>query len=118
MLRLVYRRILIGVPLLLLVSLFVFLLVDLAPGDPAASLAGENATPARIAQVRHELHLNDPVVVRYTRWVGHAVHGDLGTSLQTQQNVRSLISEKLAVTASIAGLALIFTLLLALVGGV
>jgi peptide/nickel transport system permease protein len=117
-LRLIIRRVLIGVPLLLVVSFSVFVLIDLAPGDPAASLAGENATPEQIAAVRQSLHLDDSIVVRYFRWLGGAVHGDLGSSLQTGQSVSSLIREKLTITASIVGLSLVFVLFLALVGGV
>jgi len=118
MLRLVVRRVLIGVPLLLFVSFSVFVLIDLAPGDPAASLAGENATAEQIAAVRQNLHLDDSIVARYVRWLGGAVHGDLGTSLQSGQSVSSLIADKLSVTASIVGMSLLFVLVLALIGGV
>ncbi len=118
MLRLVVRRVLIGVPLLLFVSFSVFVLIDLAPGDPAASLAGENATLEQIAAVRQNLHLDDSIVARYFRWLGGAVHGDLGTSLQSGQSVSSLIADKLSVTASIVGMSLLFVLVFALIGGV
>jgi peptide/nickel transport system permease protein len=118
MLRLVVRRVLIGVPLLLFVSFSVFVLIDLAPGDPAASLAGENATAEQIAAVRQNLHLDDSIVARYVRWLGGAIHGDLGTSLQSGQSVSSLIADKLSVTASIVGMSLLFVLVLALIGGV
>jgi len=117
-LRLITRRVLIGVPLLLFVSFSVFVLIDLAPGDPAASLAGENATPEQVAAIRQNLHLDDSIFVRYGHWLADAVHGDLGSSLKTGQSVSSLIAEKLTITASIVGLSLVFVILLALVGGV
>src|SRR3954453_24035391 len=106
----------IGVPLLLVVSFSVFALVALSPGDPAASLAGENPTPERIAAVRESLHLGDSLFCRYFQWRSGAIHGELGTSLQTQQKVWSRVREKLAITASIVLVALVFIILLAVIG--
>jgi peptide/nickel transport system permease protein len=119
MLTLIIRRLAILIPLLLVVSVGVFGLQELIPGDPAVALAGgDNATPATIAHVRKELGLNDPFIVQYGRWLGHAVHGDLGTSLQYQQPVSSLIAQRLPITLSLTFLALVFAVLLSLIAGV
>src|SRR5579863_8462293 len=99
MLTLIARRLIILIPILLVVSLGVFALQELIPGDPAVALAGgQNATPATIAHVRKELGLNDPFIVQYGRWLGHALHGDLGESLQYNQPVSTLIGQRLPIT--------------------
>src|SRR5271169_2694312 len=88
--RLVLRRLLSIIPVLLIVSFGIFFLLALVPGDPAVTLAGGlSATPAEIARVRVQLHLNDPLIVQYGRWLGNALHGNLGTSLSTGQSVSS-----------------------------
>jgi peptide/nickel transport system permease protein len=116
--RMVRRRLLSAIPILLIVSFLVFVLVDLAPGDPAVTLAGEFPTPDRIAAIRRDLHLNDPLLVRYGRWLGGAVHGDLGTSLQTGKPVTSMIAPRFTVTLSLVAVALAFSIVVALVLGI
>lgn len=101
MIRLFARRLLISVPLLLIVSFLMFVLIDLAPGDAAVSLASDNPTPEVIEAIRERLRLDDPLLVRYARWLGDAVQGDLGTSFQTSEEVTSMITDKLPVTLSI-----------------
>lgn len=118
MLKFAARRLLSGIPLLLVVSLLVFVLIELAPGDAAAVVAGENASIERVAQVRQELGLNDPLTERYARWLGQVLRGDLGKSLATQQSVMATIAEKLPVTASLTLLALALAVVLGLVFGV
>lgn len=118
MLQTVLRRVLLAVPILLFVTFLVFLIVDLAPGDAAQHLAGDNPTPEAIEAVRQELHLDDPVFVRYGRWVGDAVRGDLGESLRLRRPVWPDVRDRLSVTASLAGLAIAFSIAIALVGGV
>ena len=78
MLKLVGRRLAWAPLILLVISFLVFTLVDLAPVDPAVAMAGNNPDPELIAQLRIDLHLNDPLPVRYLRWLGNAVQGDLG----------------------------------------
>jgi len=107
-----------GLPLLFVVSLFIFVLIDLAPGDAAAVVAGENASIERIAQVRQELGLNDPLLIRYGRWLSAALQGDLGKSLTTDQSVLSAIGQKLPVTASLTLVALVFAVTMALTFGI
>ena len=95
----ILRRLLSVIPVLLIVSFAVFLLLALVPGDPAVTLAGGlSATPAEIARVRAQLHLNDPLLVQYGRWLGSALHGNLGTSLSTGQSVSHQIAVRFPIT--------------------
>jgi peptide/nickel transport system permease protein len=96
---LVLRRLLALVPVLLIVSFAVFFLLALVPGNPAITLAGGvTATPAQIAHVTAQLHLNDPLLVQYGRWLGNALHGNLGTSISTGQPVTQQIEQRFPVT--------------------
>ncbi len=97
--RLVLRRLVSIIPVLLIVSFAVFFLLALVPGDPAVTLAGGlNATPAAIAHVRNQLHLNEPLLVQYWHWLTAALHGNLGTSLSTGQSVSQQIAQRFPVT--------------------
>lgn len=115
--RLLGRRLLAAVPILLLLSAFVFLLIELAPGDAATQLAGENATQAQIEAIRAELNLNDALPQRYASWVADAVRGDFGESIQGGTDVWSAIVDRLPVTLSIAGVSLIFAIVLGVTFG-
>lgn len=106
--KLIGRRLLLTVPLLFFVSLIVFGLAQLVPGDPAVTIAGENATPERIEEIREKLGINDPALVQYGRLVKGVVTGDLGKSLYSEQKVVDAITTALPVTLSLAGLALLF----------
>lgn len=118
MLRLIFRRLLAGIPILLIVSALVFVLVDLAPGDPAVQLAGENPTPEVIEAIREELHLDDPLPVRYVRWLGNAVQGEFGDSILTKADVRTTIFEKVPITLSVGLVALVLSIILGVLFGV
>ena len=98
------RRIAAIVPTLLFVSMLIFGLQQLLPGDPAMILAGEERDPAVIAHLRETMHLDEPLPLRYVYWLRGVLHGDLGESLRLQQPVRALIAAKLPVTTSSAGL--------------
>lgn len=111
MAKLIGRRLVLTVPLLFVVSLIVFGLAQLVPGDPAVTIAGEEATPERIEQVRERLGLNDSTVVQYGRLMSGVVQGDLGTSLYSEQKVTDALLTALPVTLSLAGLALVFVVL-------
>jgi peptide/nickel transport system permease protein len=116
---LILRRLLSLIPLLLLVSFGVYLLVALVPGDAAITLAGgENATPEKIAEVRAELHLDDPLVSQYGRWLGNAVQGDLGTSLYSHVSVSDDIRDRLPVTVGLVLAALFVGLVIGVPLGV
>ena len=114
MLRLIARRLLELIPVLLLVSLATSLLLELVPGDPAVAVLGPDAAPADYARVHQELGLDKPVFTRYVSWLGKAVTGDLGHSIaRPASTVTSLIGSRLPVTAEIAVLALLMSLLVA-----
>ena len=81
MLGFLLRRILATIPVMGVVALFVFLLLRLTPGDPAAILAGDNATPEKLKVIRTSLGLNEPLHVKFIPWIGRLLHGDLGGSL-------------------------------------
>jgi len=117
-LRLISRRLLIAIPLVAAVTFVVFVLIDQAPGDPAVMLAGENPDPTRIEYLRAELGLDDPVMVRWAEWLGNAVQGDLGESLQTRQSVVHLITDRFGVTLSLIVVALTIATGVALVFGI
>lgn len=118
MLKFILQRLLAMVPLLLIVSLLVFSLVLLIPGDPAYQLAGEDATPEEVAKIREAMGLNDPVLVRYGRWIGGVLQGDLGTSLFSDQPVLDVILERLPVTLSLAVAAILIALAIAIPAGI
>src|SRR5689334_7180412 len=103
MLGMIARRLVSLVPVLFLVSLAVFSLMKLLPGDAAVTLAGGlDATPERVEEVRGQLGLDDPFLVQYGRWAGNAVHFDFGDSLVTDRSVTDDIMNRLPITASIA----------------
>ncbi|WP_433087116.1 ABC transporter permease [Dactylosporangium sp. CA-052675] len=112
MLRYAGRRLLAAIPLLFLVPLLVFALIDLAPGDPAVILAGDEPTPERVQAIREELDLNDPVVLRYVKWIGNVLHGNLGTSFVSDQSVTDLLTRRMATTMSLVLVAMIFAIAL------
>lgn len=112
------RRILIALPTILLISIFVFGMQKLLPGDPVLAMAGEDRDPATLEFLREKYHLNDPVPMQYALWIGNAVQGDLGISLRTRQPVLELIGEKLPVTVQLAVMALIVALLIGIPAGI
>jgi len=116
---LILRRLLALVPLLLLVSLAVFSLTLLLPGDPAITLAGgDGASPEAIERVRQELGLDDPFPVRYGRWLAGALRFDFGNSLENGKPVADDIRTRLPVTFGIALSALAVTLLIGVPAGI
>jgi peptide/nickel transport system permease protein len=118
MLTYVVRRVATIVPTLVFVSILIFGLQQLLPGDPAMVLAGEERDPAVIAHLRETLHLDKPLPVRYFYWLRGVVHGDLGESLRMQQPVRALIAEKLPVTLELACIAIVIALAIGIPAGV
>lgn len=112
------KRIATLVPTLLFVSVLIFGLQQLLPGDPAKILAGEEQDPAVIAHLRAKLHLDEPLPLRYAHWVGGVVRGDLGESVRTQEPVLDLVLEKLPVTLELALLAMTIALLIGIPAGI
>ena len=117
MLRLIARRLLKVVPLLLLVTLIAFGLLNLVPGDPAVQIAGEFATEEQVEAIRADLELDRPWLVRYGSWLGDAVRGDLGDSLFSGVSVRSQIWDRLPATVSLIGWALALSALIGIPAG-
>jgi peptide/nickel transport system permease protein len=106
------------VPTVVFVSMLVFGLQQLLPGDPAVILAGEDRDPNVVAHLREKLHLDDPLPVRYAYWVGGVLQGDLGESVRTHQPVSTLILQKLPVTVELALLAMTVALVIGIPAGV
>ncbi|MEO8281186.1 MAG: ABC transporter permease [Ideonella sp.] len=118
MLEFLVKRLATIVPTLIFVSMLIFGLQQLLPGDPAKVLAGEEQDPTVIAYLRTKLHLDKPLPVRYAYWIGGVVKGDLGESVRTQQPVLDLIVQKLPVTVELALLAMLIALLIGIPSGI
>ncbi len=106
------------VPTLIFVSMLIFGLQQLLPGDPAKILAGEEQDPTVVAYLRARLHLDEPLPVRYAYWVGGVLQGDLGDSVRTQQPVLALVRDKLPVTIQLALMAIIIALVIGIPAGI
>lgn len=114
----ILRRILAVIPVLVIVAVFVFLLLRLTPGDPAAIIAGDQATPAQLDRIREAMGLNDPIPVQFVRWIGQLARGDLGTSLISNRPVTELIGARIGPTLSIAVLTILMSVAIAVPMGV
>ncbi|MBE0453188.1 ABC transporter permease [Roseovarius autotrophicus] len=118
MLLFILRRILIAIPTLILVSMFVFALQKLLPGDPILVMAGEDRDPEVIALLREKYRMNDPIMMQYLYWAGGVLRGDLGVSLRTNEPVLSLIASKLPVTIQLAVMSMLFALFIGIPAGI
>lgn len=112
------KRIFALVPVLLLVSVFVFLLLRLTPGDPAAILAGDAATTEQLERIREAMGLNEPILTQYFTWMGNILQGDFGVSLISGVPVIDMVSQRIGPTISIAILTIIIAVLVAIPMGV
>ena len=106
------KRLLVAIPTLLIISIFVFSLQKLLPGDPILAMAGEERDPAVIELLRERYRMNDPVVYQYFYWLGSVLQGDFGVSLRTNQPVLELIGQKLPVTIQLAIMSMFFALVI------
>src|ERR1700734_1368663 len=106
MLAYIIRRIFATIPVVLMVALFVFSLLYLAPGDPAAIIAGDQASPADIEHIRIALGLDRPFLIRFGAWVWDVLRGDLGTSIFTNMPVTALIAQRIQPTVSLMAITL------------
>ena len=118
MLEYLAKRIATLIPTLIFVSMLIFGLQQLLPGDPALILAGEEQDPAVVAHLRQVMHLDAPLPLRYVYWVGAVLHGDLGESVRMQLPVRTLIAQKLPVTLQLALMAFAIALLIGIPAGI
>src|SRR5258708_1883107 len=113
-----FQRLATIVPTLFFVSILIFGLQQLLPGDPAVALSGEDRDPNVIAYLHQKLHLDEPLPVRYGYWLGALLHGDLGESIRIQRPVLDLILEKLPVTLQLASMAIVIAILIGVSAGV
>jgi peptide/nickel transport system permease protein len=118
MLAFLLKRLLQLIPTLFFVSVIIFSLQQLLPGDPALVMAGEERDPDVIAQIRKQYRLDQPVPVQYVYWVKGVLSGDLGESMRIHVPVRDLVLQKLPVTMQLAAMALIFALLIGIPAGI
>jgi peptide/nickel transport system permease protein len=112
------RRVLATIPVMLVVALFVFSLLYIAPGDPAAIIAGDQATPADVERIRESLGLDRPYLVRFGDWLWQILHGDLGTSIFTNLPVSHMIAQRIEPTLSLMLLTIVFSIVIAVPLGV
>ncbi len=112
------RRIAIIIPTVFFVSIIIFLLQQLLPGDPALALAGEDRDPTVIAFLRAKYHLDEPLPIQYFHWISGVLQGDLGESIRIKKPVLELILEKLPVTIQLASMAIVFALVIGITMGV
>ena len=118
MLLFLTRRLLAAVPVMLVVTVFVFALLHLAPGDPAAIIAGDLATADDIAKIRTRLGLDQPLLVQFFTWINQLAHGDLGNSIFSAHPVSQLIGQRLEPTLALTLTTLVISVLLAVPLGI
>jgi peptide/nickel transport system permease protein len=114
----IVRRVLATIPVMAVVALFVFSLLYIAPGDPAAVIAGDQATPEDVERIRQSLGLDRPFLIRFTEWVGRILSGDLGVSIFTNLPVSLMIQQRLEPTLSLMVVTLILAVSIAVPMGV
>ncbi len=113
----ILRRLLLGIVVLILVSFLVFLATQALPGDPARAILGRSATPASLAALRRQLHLDQPVISQYWTWVTGLLHGNLGRSLAAQEPVTTLLSPRLVNSAVLVAIAAVLSIPLSIAIG-
>jgi peptide/nickel transport system permease protein len=118
MLSYILRRILATIPVMAIVAFFVFSLLYIAPGDPAAVIAGDQASPADVERIRQGLGLDRPFLVQFGSWLWSILHGDLGTSIFTNLPVAALIAQRIEPTLSLMVLTLVQAIVVAVPLGV
>ena len=118
MLNFLPRRLLELLPTLFIVSVLIFGLQQLLPGDPALVMAGEEGDPEVVEQIRRQYRLDQPLPVQYLYWMGGVLQGDLGESMRIKQPVSQLIAEKLPVTLQLGTMAMLFALLIGIPAGI
>jgi peptide/nickel transport system permease protein len=118
MLTYILKRVLAVIPVLLLISFLTVAMLRLAPGDPAATLAGDFATPQQIQAIRHDLRLDRPIPVQYALFMRDVFHGNLGRSLKTNRMVTAEIRARAPHTIKLALAALVFSVVLGITVGI
>jgi peptide/nickel transport system permease protein len=112
--RVVTRRLLVAVPMLFGMSIVVFAILRLAPGDPVRAILGTQATPQLIASMRADLGLDDPIYSQYLSWIGGILTGDFGTDFRTSDSIGTMLMDRLPVTLELSVLALVLAVVVAI----
>jgi peptide/nickel transport system permease protein len=114
----IVHRLLSAIPVLAMVALLVFLMLRLTPGDPAAVIAGDTATPEQVSEIRGKLGLNRPIAEQFLIWAGRGLRGDFGESLFFKKPVAELIRQRIEPTLSLASATIVLAVLIAVPLGV
>jgi len=114
----IVRRLLATIPVMGVVAVFVFLLLHLAPGDPAAVVAGSYAMPKDVERIREKLGLNEPIHIQFGKWISNVVQGDLGDSIFSEVPVTRLIAQRIEPTLSLATASILIAIVLAVPLGI
>lgn len=114
----ILRRLVEMIPVLFLVSLMVFSIIHLTPGDPALLILGEEVTPEKLTALRHQLGLDQPIPIQYGLWLSNVLRGDLGRSVRTQQPVLEAIIQRLPPTVELTLFATVISLSVAIPAGI
>ena len=118
MVKFIIRRVLQVIPVLIIISFLTIAMLRIAPGDPAATLAGETATPAQIEAIRHDLRLDRSIPVQYALFMRDALQGDLGRSVKTNRTVTDELRSRAGYTAILAASAMAFAIVVGILAGV
>jgi peptide/nickel transport system permease protein len=118
MVKFILGRLVATIPVLFILSIVIFLMLHLTPGDPVKLMLGEDATPEAVTALRANLGLDKPLPIQYLRWLGNALHGDLGRSIRTHQPVMEAIVSRLPVTLELTFLALVVSIAIGIPTGV
>ncbi|WP_053367666.1 ABC transporter permease [Bacillus sp. FJAT-27245] len=115
----ILRRLVQTIPVMIGVTLAVFLMMHLIPGDPAKIMAGENANPEQIEKMREKLGLNDPIHIQYIKYIGDAIQGDLGNSIRTSRPVTDeIFNSRFAITVQLAVVGTLAAVVFGLIAGI
>ena len=114
----VLRRLLLTIPVLFVMSIVVFLIIRLVPGDPVRTMLGFRATAANVIEVRHQLGLDQSLLSQYVNWIGALLHGDLGTDIVSHASLADLLAQRLPVTFELTGLAMLVAVIIGVPLGV
>jgi peptide/nickel transport system permease protein len=118
MLSYIAKRLLATIPVVIMVAVVVFAILRLTPGDPAAILAGDDATSAQLAQIRQSMGLDQPISLQFIHWMVQLLHGDLGVSLLSGTSVTGMIAHRMGPSIALAVGTIIVTLIIALPLGI
>src|ERR1043166_7469936 len=118
MLAYIFRRLLQTIPVMLVVAVFIFLMLRLTPSDPAAVIAGDNATADQVALIRTQLGLDQPMLQQFIIWIGKVLRGDFGESFFFKKTVAELVGERIEPTLSLAFFTIMIAVFVAVPPGV